>query len=109
MMQEEGLAVPGGAVSANPASGGDKHAVNPSLERNTNYRTTYNNQSGSEGRELTGSNRRQSRLPPKRKDLESKSLNLVSSLFLFYTFRDQIERNFLGSKSVVCSLRYFDL
>lgn len=87
MMQEEGFAVPTGAGSASPASGGDKYAVSQNQERNnTTYRTNYNSQSSSEGRKSTGSNSRQSRLPPKRKDLESKFffISRLSSLSVAY-------------------------
>lgn len=74
MMQEEGLtAQTTSARPASPAVGGDRHGANQSQERNnTNTRTNYSNQSAPEGRNATGSNSRQSRLPPKRKDPESK-------------------------------------
>lgn len=74
MMQEEGITTQTNARPASPAVGGDRHGVNQSQERNnSNNRTNYSNQSASEGRNPAGSNSRQSRLPPKRKDPESKS------------------------------------
>jgi hypothetical protein len=112
MMQEEGFAVPTGAGSASPASGGDKYAVSQNQERNnTTYRTNYNSQSSSEGRKSTGSNSRQSRLPPKRKDLESKfffiSRFLSLSVAYFPTVKVSQRTNQLLWLSKV-SLRGFD-
>lgn len=70
MMQEEGLTLPTSGVTASPA-GGDQNAYNQSQERTiSKSRTNYSSQSASEGRNATGSNARQSRLPPKRKDPE---------------------------------------
>jgi hypothetical protein len=85
MMQEEGIAAQSGARPASPAVVGDKHGVNQSQERNnSNNRTNYGNQSVSEGRNATGSNSRQSRLPPKRKDPESKSSSVNHGLLVFF-------------------------
>ncbi|KAG0620732.1 hypothetical protein M758_4G238800 [Ceratodon purpureus] len=71
MMQEEGIVVQSGARPASPAVGGDRHGASQSQERNnSNNRPNYSNQSASEGRNAAGSNSRQSRLPPKRKDPE---------------------------------------
>lgn len=81
MMQEEGLTAQTGARPASPAVGGDRYGATQNQERNnTNTRTNYSNQSASEGRNAAGSNSRQSRLPPKRKDPESK----FSSKFLVF-------------------------
>lgn len=73
MMLEEGLTAQiSTARPASPAVSVDRHGANQSQERNNNNtRTNYNNQSASEGRNVGGSNSRQSRLPPKRKDPES--------------------------------------
>lgn len=82
MMQEEGLTLPTSGVTASPA-GGDQNAYNQSQERTiSKSRTNYSSQSASEGRNATGSNARQSRLPPKRKDPERKLLYNEQHAFL---------------------------